>query len=498
MNNQVSRTAFHVSDVLEQRKGVYGRMVDYGKMFAKINNPIIVNDLAAEKEMDRADLSNLIRTSYDGDSISVLPTCECGELHGATNLNEICDACGTPCVSAIDRPIESTVWIRAPEGVRALIQPVVWTILCDAFRYTKLCIPEWICTTQGGQYSNVQRGTIERLQQLGFGRGLNWFIDNFDWVIQTLIENKMYSSAYQTIASRDSLLKLLYEHGNRNKIFTKMLPVPNKIAFITEQTNVGMYVDTGTLQPVMDAVRTIASIDETEYGTKQQIRENRAAKAIMQFAEFYEWYVKKCLGPKEGWYRKHIFGNRIIFSGRAVVTSLSENHEDDELHVPWGFAIALFKLDLTNKLFKLGYTPCQIETMIISSAHTYNELLDRLLNELIAESPYGGIPVLFLRNPSLHKTSIQCLRITKVKKDPRIRSISIGLLVIAGPNCDFDGDEMSLARIMDHQQYEYLSKLQPYLSAFDLSEPRKISGINDLPKPLISTIRNWLQLEGTC
>ena len=58
------------------------------------------------------------------------------------------------------------------------------------------------------------------------------------------------------------------------------------------------------------------------------------------------------------------------------------------------------------------------------------------MNELIAEAPNQRIPVIFQRNPTLHRGSAQLLYITKVKKDPRDITISLSVLVLSAPNAD--------------------------------------------------------------
>lgn len=57
---------------------------------------------------------------------------------------------------------------------------------------------------------------------------------------------------------------------------------------------------------------------------------------------------------------------------------------------------------------------------------------------------------------------------------------------------DFDGDQMNLLCSLDEYQRTVMERLAPYHSVYDLEEPRKVSGVYDIPGPIISTISNWL------
>lgn len=468
----------------QPKRGLYLKMSDYREMYKRTHNPILINDLSIDTIEERANLAEIIRTSYDGDVISSLPSCEFGCTTGGDKRNSVCPDCGTLVVTAVDKPITNDVWVRSPKGVKPMMRPVMWSMLTDYFKRSKLCILSYI-TNRNEPTTPMQRGLIEQLESLGIQRGYNWFVDNFDFVIKTLIDNRLYRSSVNA-QMRVELIKLIQE--NRDRIFTPVLPLPNKMAFVTEVTALGTYVDQG-MKPILDAVHSIVSVDEST--SSQLLLENRTAKAISQFAAFYRGFVENQLSPKGGLPRKHIFGSLTGFSGRSVITSNSDNHEEDELIPPWGYTISLLKVDICNKLDKLGYSSRARNDLIVHAVNNYNPLIHDIINELIEESPHKGIPVLFLRNPSLHRGSIQCLYITSVKTDVSIRTVSISVNILAAYNADFDGDEMTLLLIQDMEQWQYFSRLSPNYLIWDVQKLEKISGVNELPSPIISTIANW-------
>lgn len=422
-------------------KGVYLQFVNFQEIMDLLTTPpIFVNDIDTSTIAGRERLDNLVRTNYNGDSLSILPSCDCGSLTGEYLRNTRCGNCNTLVTSVTEKPIESTIWIRTPEGVRSLMNPMFWTILNNAFTSSGLSLLQWICLPSY-PVPNDRHGSIQKLQGLGISRGWNYFVDNFDEIFNVLLTN--FLKPNDPLRNELRLLVTL----NRHLIFTPYLPVPNRLAFITERTTVGTYADS-TIKSAIDAVRTICNVDETYGGTTQLVRENRTVKTIMQLADYYQDQHKTVIGKKEGWFRKHIFGTLSTYTGRCVISSLSAAHDYEELHTPWSYTISLLSIHLKGKLMRLGFTPKEAGKRLILASNQYDELIDQLMQELIDESPFKGIPVIFQRNPSLDRLSAQAFYITYVKKDPNINTVSISTMVLKGPNADFDSSSLSLLSVM--------------------------------------------------
>lgn len=384
--------------------GVFLAIPDYDRKITTIPRPIVVNDLSSETKLDRNALTQLIRTDYEGENISIVPSCECGHLTGEDKRGKVCSECGTEVLAHTERPIESNVWIRAPEGVRALIAPNAFTMLNQFFALGKKSadkdspdefrIIEYLIYRENTRRILPEHAeVIARMEAAGIQRGYNFFIDNFDQIIETLLELGLHRNGVN--AFKDYVVSFI--RMNRNLIFPQYLPIPNKLTFITEKTSIGTYVDTG-IGAAQDAVQTIASIEEGESGTNQWTRENRTAKTIVLLAAFYYGYIKDILGPKEGWFRSNVFGTRVAFGGRAVITSIQERHRYDDLHIPWTFAISLFKLHIANRLLKMGKSPREINVYLLNSGHTFNPELHAIMMEMVHSCPDKRWPVLFQRN----------------------------------------------------------------------------------------------------
>lgn len=408
---------------------IHLRIVSHDEKFAQLTRPpIIVNHLDVETSEGRELLQSLLYTRYEGDSLNVLPTCDCGEFKGNYLKGVYHKACNSVVQSVTERALESTLWIECPKGVTALINPAVWTILSNSFTTSGCNILEWLCNPQYQPPGNVPE-ILSRVEALELPRGYNAFHDHFDEIMEVLFRNKIPKGV---IRQQEDLW--LFIQQNRDKIFSKYLPIPSKIGFILESNSVISYADL-TMTLAIDALKTIASIENSVKPLTQRGRESRTLKAITQLSKYYVEFAGSTLSGKPGIFRKHVFGGRPHWTGRAVITSISEPHDYEELHLPWSLAVQLFKVHLSNKLLKRGYTPLEIQRLYAQYTNAYHPVLDELFKELIKEAPNGlGIPCIFQRNPSLARASAQRFYIRKVKTDPEINSVSLSVLVLSGPN----------------------------------------------------------------
>jgi hypothetical protein len=452
--------------------------------------PQIVNDYNESTKEEKLAFNKLIYTKYSGDLLSNLPTCECGELAGEYLVDPknpvICPNCHTPVKPQIEQELQPMIWIRKPNGVQQLINPIVWTMLRDRFTKSNFEVVRWMCDTTYKPPGKIPANVLDPVLALNYKRGYNNFVENFDNVIKALFELKPFRLRKGEVDPLQTLLRV-----QRDCVFSDYLPLPNRALLVIEETNVGTYVDP-TIVGAIDAIRTMTNIDSPLSSHNVRTKENRTIKTIAQIAEFYEGLHRTTLAKKEGVFRKHVFGTRSHFSFRAVISSLTDKHRYDELHIPWGIGVSVFRLHLKNKLFRRGFTPNQADAFLNKHAQLYNPELDLLFQELIAESPYPGIPVVFQRNPSLERGSAQAMFITKVKTDVDVPTVSLSILSVKGFNADFDGDQLNGTLSLDHMTAEELRALAPHKSIFGLDDPYAVSGNASMPKPVVATIANFV------
>lgn len=431
----------------DKQGGVHLALEDHDKLFNNLSNPpILVNDIDTLSQEDRQKFNDLISTRYEGDSLSVIPSCDCGVLSGGYNLGKVCGVCHTEVQQSTEKRIESTLWMKAPDGVYGFINPNVWLMFEKYFSSKKLCLIEWLCNPNL-HYDNPNNESLNRLKRYGFKRGYNYFIENFDTIMNALYDIFAIHKRLEIQHFKMTMRK--YRHC----IFSEYLPIPSKVAFVTEQNDSTLTSDTSTSLAI-NAVRTMSSIKQAIRPLMPKQLENRTLKCVKQIANYYEETYKTRIASKDGFIRKHKISGRLHYTARAVIVSLSDIHEYDEIHLPWGLSVGLLRTHLTNKLMKLGYTPRGAASLLQESISQYHPLVDQLLEELIAEAPeideYAehaqtnqkrkGIPTILQRNPSLHRLSAQFMRVTKIIKDPNIQTISMSVLSLSGPNADLGGN----------------------------------------------------------
>ena len=467
--------------------GVVAKIVDFNFLFNTSETlPILVNDFNVEAIEERERLNQMLHTHYDGDTLNIHPQCECGAISGEFNVGVVCPDCGVPVMAVTERPLESVLWVKPPQGVDVFINPQVWKILSDRMTHKGINILRWVCDPQMTIPSSVVAKLPKNLFSLPIERGINHFYRNFEQYMQLFMnEDVVVGTRHQKKTLWEFLMKW------RSAIFATHLPVPSKLNFITEKTVTSTYVDT-TMTAAVDAVWTISSTEHPPRPLSLRTRMSRSVKANMLLSEYYEKFISDILVGKKGWFRKHVFGSRLHFTARAVISSLSDNHRYDELHLPWSLSIMLFKIHLTSKLIKRGFTPNECTRLLHEHSVQYNPLIDELFQEMIRESPYDGIPVLLNRNPSLVRGSIQALRVTKIKTDTRINSISLSVLILKAFNADFDGDALNLTLILDDRMYRAAQRLAPHLGVLSLREPRALSKNITLPAPVVATISGFV------
>lgn len=474
--------------------GVYQRLVNHDRIFSQLRNePIIVNDIDESTEEERDKLNKLIYTKFTEDLLSNMPSCNCGTLTGEWNVGShspvICKVCNHPVKSPTEHSLEPILWMRAPKGVRALINPTFWAMLSEKFTRSGFSIIRWVCDK--GYSPAVKTPPVipvieNMLKARGLDRGYNNFIDNFHAVMDVLFSTKGFKPKK---GQRDELQILIEMYPDC--LFSQYAPLPNKSILVIEENNNTTYVDP-IITGGVNAIRTMVGIDCESAGLSRKVRENRTVKTIDMFAEFYDGIYRDTFAKKEGIFRKHVFGTRSHFSFRAVISSLTDVHMYDEIHVPWGIGVSVFRIHLMNKLVRRGFTVNECMGFLNAHASRFHPLLAELFTELIAECPYKGIPVVFQRNPSLERGSAQLMYITQVKFDVNIPTVSLPILSVVGFNADFDGDQLNGTLSLDHVTAEQLKALAPHESTLDLKSPRNVAKNLSMPKTVVATIANWL------
>ena len=475
---------------------IYQRIKSFDEEIRRLKSPpIILNDLVElEENGEPVDIRSFIYNNFSGDIVSAIPSCECGKTQGEFSVGLKCDSCGTAVKSHVYEDIQPLVWFRKPEGIEGIINPAIWTMLYNKYNKQGFNVLLWLCDTTYKPTKEIPR-VIETLEQSGIERGYNNFVNNFDHILEVLNRMPLYRTKPK--GKPEWLMPLIEE--NREIIFSDYLPLPNKSLLIVETTNVGVYVDS-TVVDAINPIHILMTLDSPIKSYSTRVKENRLTKAIHELSKYFVGFFENILSKKPGLFRKHAFATRTHFSFRAVISSITEPHRYDEIYVPWRATIASMRFHLINKLMrKKGFEYNYAHGYLYSRMYQYDPLLDEIFQELINESPYGGIPCTLQRNPTLLIGSMQLFHITKIKTDPEDQTISLPILNTVPFNADFDGDAMNATLMVDNYMTSLFQPLEPDNSVFGLnSGPLEVSYCVALPKPVISTITNWLYTNEDC
>lgn len=427
---------------MRKLSGVYLDLVDFKEVYDNLSTePIFINDFNLSSEEDRKSLNKLIYTNYEGTTLSHMPSCICGHSTGSGKKGSNCPKCHTAVLLPNERKIESLLWIRAPEGVHSLFNPVAWTIIKESLTQSGCSLLDWFTNasyTVTNKLGNATPALVKIHNNVDkylpdFKRSYNYFCENFDVIVQMLYELKLFKQKKNDLANLMSWFKFF-----RPVFFTDILPVPSKVAFITEQTSMSTFVDFEITNAVQ-AVRIFSEIEHSPKIPTLVVKQQKTVSAINLLMDFYTVFIKNSLAQKQGWFRKHVYGGRTAFNGRAVISSKTEPHHRQDLDIPWGLACKMLSTHITKKLIDMGYTPNEAKQHIDEHTLQHSPILEEIFNELIAEAKKRnghGIPCLLLRNPSLTRGSIQFLYITTIINDPIVITIRLSALILSSFNAD--------------------------------------------------------------
>lgn len=468
--------------------GVHMELEDLETAFQTLSEPpIIANYFDTDTKEGMEVVNRLLYTKYAGDSLGCIPSCFCKHLSGEFYKGRTCPKCFDKVENPVNRDIQTKVWFETPQNIDAFINPVAFAILSKAMTDKGINCLLWLCDPKYVFPANKATSPMfRRLLMNNVHRGINFFFRNFDAIMEICfpIAKAGYNEKVYEIR------KFVTEY--RQQIFTKHIPMPSNVSFVIESNDTGQYTDT-TMTMAINAMRIITSINSSAFRLRQHDVESRVTRANKELSDFYKLYTFKVLGRKKGIFRHHVFGGRSAFSARAVITSLSDAHHYQEVHLPWSLSVQLMAEHIKSKLLnEHKYTPKQIDTLLAKSVLNFDPLVSRIIAQLIEEAPFMGIPILLQRNPSLKRGSAQMFYVTKVKTDPRDYTISMSVLTLKAPNADFDGDELNIILILDRYMHDKLSRLQPHLGTLDLNRPKSISSNLSMPAPVLSTLCNWL------
>lgn len=468
------------------------KLEGYDALYDRLaTDKVLINDVDIFNAQTKEVIDSIIMRNYSEDNLSIIPSCQCGDLKGAYYVGDVCRVCNTRVVNSLDDPISFLVWVRKPQEVERFISPIVLAVLVNRYKMTKPNVPliSYILLPNFKIDRKQQKLNIHILERLEYlleqnniPRGYNSFIQNFFRIIE-ILETEFYKK--KTPGEPDFLEFL---QSNKDNIFSNNLPFPNKMIFATESNELGRFIDKSLLQPI-NVIRRLTGIDL--YTKPSSVKQLKVAKSLLDLAEFNTQYLKKVIFGKPGLIRQEISSARSHLTARAVIVSIAGIHNHDELHLCWSGACSLLRPFILNRLYSRGFSYKDASNFLLYHNQIYNPILDEIFKEIVAASG-TGLLAFFSRNPSLHRGSIQLVRITKIKTDPMDKTFSMSDRIGPSFNSDHDGDEMNLYLITTDPVARNAHYMRPMHNILGLTGPNEFSNNIKFPKTLISTLANWM------
>lgn len=487
-------------------------IVDFDDMFARTANPIVFNELMLSFSTEEV-VGFLCDISSDRESSTC--QCECGKLVGNYYSGMKCRSCNSICESNLFGEIKNDSWLEIPKSIKGVLNPQVFRILSKWIGNTKVAgslthqpIVELILNMRLPQ---------EPIAKTPFfaGMGFNWFYDNFDAVVDYFMTSHPSPSGRTTAKTMDMFLK-----KTGSAIWCTKLPILSKIIQPITRVNKNVrYADTD-LETLIKAVFTLRSVLLSEKMMKfsSDHVDRNFFRVYYEFICYTNTIIREKLPRKPSVLRKHVFGSRSHCSCRSVAVPIASPHSCDEVYLPWKLGVMVFKYHIISVLTrKRNMTTFDAYNRVTTALNMYDYDIDLIMQGLIRDCPYKGIPILMNRNPSLRIASIQLLFVTKVKpaleQNPfpsvpivptmvtsfeaeetnddvfdtgnsssscfldenayddtiyqRVKNyvedgtIEVSPMIVKGPNLDFDGDEINVIPIFEMDEVPKFMRLYP-------------------------------------
>lgn len=462
-------------------------------LYHRLNtDKFLINTIDIFNTTNKEVLDRIIMKNYSEDNLSLLPSCQCEKLKGENYINDVCPECNTTVVNGLDDAISFLLWLSQPDKVERFVSPIVLSFLLKRYKITKpqVSLIEYILLPNMKIDKKQQRQNQDKLDKLdhllqknGIAKGYNSFIQNFFKIIE-ILETEFIKQPRGKEGSE--FLNFLLE--NKNNLFSSYLPFPNKMIFTMESNELGRYFDKSLVSPI-NVIRRLTGIDIRTMPAS--IKQARVARSLIDLARFFEDYMANKIFSKPGLIRQHITSERTHFTARSVIVSIAGPHAHDELHINWSGACTLLRPFILNQLYAQGFSYKEAINHLLYHNKIYSPVLDGIFKEIIAASG-TGLKAFFNRNPSLHRGSIQTVRITKVKIDPLDPTFSMSTRIAAALNADYDGDEVNLYLLTTEKLLRNGKYLEPYNNILGMSGPNEFSNNLKMAKTVVTSISNWM------
>ena len=387
------------------------------------------------------DISNPLESDYK---------CQCGYVSGHLFNGTICPKCRTK-VRKVEAAFDKYGWIVLHNYY--LIHPNLYRAL-ESFLGAKvlndICMPTIDLDKNG--MTLVKEKMIKAVKKSGkkkliketkasqenpfSGIGMIEFYNRFDEIM----------SYYYAKSSKQK--KELYNSimADRDKVFTHSVPVYSLQLRPYEISDNKFALEGANKYFNMMATHAIfINKQDTAYQNNKKLKSHLLYKMQTCWNEIY-CLTERRLSGKKGDIRE-CMSYRSNFSVRNIMTP-AINLEMDEIRLPYAACVELLRLQIIAILKKsYNYSYSQAYYEWYKAKLVPNERMKSLMMDIIKDSKYGGLPILFNRNPTIAYGSILFMKVVGINDHFACSVNNLILPLIAG---DYDGDTINIYYLMNH------------------------------------------------
>lgn len=375
-------------DVQEQH-GKMLKLINYDTLFYNSDGAKIINSDIMMSSNLAYEINEAIMTNSDGD-LGFTATCSCGKFVGNHYTGATCPLCKTVVSTSFADKLAHTCWVGIPDDMPPLMHPIVYLVLSKWSTFKLHGVP--LIDTLLDPSLEMPDDLKEIIPKQGF----TYFTQHFDEIMDYL-----FNVYPKTATKSNTPMTKLFIKRYRDLVFCRKIPILHSSLHIAAKTGSIRLVDNS----VKDALKTVLNITYASFSHRRSVTHDKYIdvsiyKAFKGYIEYISSIGQHKLGDKFALFRHHILGCRCHWSQRCVIVPMCDPVMADEVYIPWKVGVKSFKLEILNVMVNnYGMDPEAVILRHDRALSSYDELVDRILEGLIASHPFGGLPVLLGRNP---------------------------------------------------------------------------------------------------
>lgn len=441
------------------------------------------------------EFSDQIRNSvfHTTPEVDFVATCQCEHLRGNYLIGTVCPECHTevkPDWSISDDHLKFHNWLSCPEALEGgWLNPRVYLMLSRWLTHRKTQTTNYL-----DDILNPATPIPHEISDVVKGKGFDYLYRNFDTIMDFFMNVFPRTSKKPATEFVRSYLKTY-----RHLLWCHYVPLASSalhpiLSSEGSDKNKRQYSDTKA-DHILSAISGLSKLTSPSR-KKQKLSEieKTTFKAYKSFITYIDELYDIIVDGKAAMPRSHIAGARLHWTLRTVITPICEAHEPDELHMPQKLMVSTFRVHILGILVR-EYKLSQSEAIKkhTEALVTFDPDIHAILERLIEESPFPGIPILWHRPPTIRDGSIMCLFITYVKKDMYDETVGIPPILCKLPNADFDGDNQIGTVLLEVDMANAFMTIHPNSLIMSRNAP-VVSDEICVHKELCVTINSFLRM----